>query len=233
MIRSLIVVIYSMFWCGLAVITLMIFPRSSEFVLLQYAKRFWSTPMLKWIIGAPIKVEISPKAAELFDSKKGAILMPNHSSDLDITACFVACPTPIVFLSKASIRKVPLLGEANARVGTVFVERGNKESSRKAIRTLVNTVKNGRSVVVYPEGTRSKTGEILPFKKGGFHLAVQAKAPVIPMHISGTHKRFPPRAIKFIKQKEPIVVKFGDPVISDNVNELRDLTYNAVCELRG
>ena len=233
MIRSLIVVIYSMFWCGLAVITLMIFPRSSEFVLLQYAKRFWSTPMLKWIIGAPIKVEVSPKAAELFDSKKGAILMPNHSSDLDITACFVACPTPIVFLSKASIRKVPLLGEANARVGTVFVERGNKESSRKAIRTLVNTVKNGRSVVVYPEGTRSKTGEILPFKKGGFHLAVQAKAPVIPMHISGTHKRFPPRAIKFIKQKEPIVVKFGDPVISDNVNELRDLTYNAVCELRG
>ena len=233
MIRSLIVVIYSMFWCGLAVITLMIFPRSAEFVLLQYAKRFWSTPMLKWIIGAPIKVEISPKAAELFDSKKGAILMPNHSSDLDITACFVACPTPIVFLSKASIRKVPLLGEANARVGTVFVERGNKESSLKAIRTLVNTVKNGRSVVVYPEGTRSKTGEILPFKMGGFHLAVQAKAPVIPMHISGTHKRFPPRAIKFIKQKEPIVVKFGDPVISDNVNELRDLTYNAVCELRG
>ena len=233
MIRSILVVIYSLFWCGLAVITLMIFPKSSEFVLLQYAKRFWSTPMLKWIIGAPIEVEISPKAAELFDSKKGAILMPNHSSDLDITACFVACPTPIVFLSKASIRKVPLLGEANARVGTVFVERGNKESSLKAIRTLVNTVKNGRSVVVYPEGTRSKTGEILPFKKGGFHLAVQAKAPVIPMHIYGTHKRFPPRAIKFIKQKEPIVVKFGDPIISDNVDELRDLTYNAVCELRG
>ena len=233
MIRSILVVIYSLFWCGLAVITLMIFPKSSEFVLLQYAKRFWSTPMLKWIIGAPIEVEISPKAAELFDSKKGAILMPNHSSDLDITACFVACPTPIVFLSKASIRKVPLLGEANARVGTVFVERGNKESSLKAIRTLVNTVKNGRSVVVYPEGTRSKTGEILPFKKGGFHLAVQAKAPVIPMHIYGTHKRFPPRAIMFIKQKEPIVVKFGDPIISDNVDELRDLTYNAVCELRG
>ena len=233
MIRSLLVVIYTLFWCGLAVITLMIFPRSAEFVLLQYAKRLWSTPMLKWIIGAPIEVEISAKAAELFDSKKGAILMSNHSSDLDITACFVACPTPIVFLSKASIRKVPLLGEANARVGTVFVERGNKESSLKAIRTLVNTVKNGRSIVVYPEGTRSKTGEILPFKKGGFHLAVQAKAPVIPMHISGTHKRFPPRAIKLIKQKEPIFVKFGDPIISDNVDELRDLTYNAVCELRG
>ncbi len=211
----------------------MIFPRSQEFVLIQYAKRLWSTLMLKWIIGAPIEVEISPKAAELLDAKKGAIFMSNHSSDLDIIACFVACPSPIVFLSKASIRKVPLLGEANSRVGTVFVERGNKESSLKAIKTLVKTVKNGRSVVIYPEGTRSKTGEILPFKKGGFYLAVQAKAPVIPMHISGTHKRLPPRAVKFIKQNEPIVVKFGDPIISDNVDDLRDLTYNAVCELRG
>lgn len=232
MIRGLLVVIYSLFWCGLAVITLIIFPKSVEFVLLQYAKRFWSTPMLNWIIGAPIEVEISPKAAELFDSKKGAILMSNHSSDLDITVCFVACPTPIVFLSKASIRKIPLLGEANARVGTVFVERGNKESSLKAIRTLVNTVKNGRSVVVYPEGTRSKTGEILPFKNGGFHLAVQAKAPVIPMHISGTHKRLPPGSFSIQKFSDPIIVKYGDPIWSNNVKDLRTKTYNTICELR-
>ena len=233
MIRSIIAIIYSMFWCGLAVVTLFIFPKSTEFVLLKYAKQFWSTPMLRWIIGAKIEVQISKKTQDLFDSKQGAILMANHSSSLDITACFVSCPTPIVFLAKASIRKIPFLGGANARAGTVFVERGNKESTLKAINQLVNTVKGGRSVVVYPEGTRSKKGELLQFKKGGFHLAVQAESPIIPVHISGTFKRLPPGSFSIKKFNDPIVVKYGDPIISNDVNELRDLTYNAVCKLRG
>tara|TARA_Y100001954_G_C15762479_1_gene579898 strand:+ start:713 stop:1414 length:702 start_codon:yes stop_codon:yes gene_type:complete len=233
MIRSIIAIIYSMFWCGLAVVTLFIFPKSTEFVLLKYAKQFWSTPMLRWIIGAKIEVQISKKTQDLFDSKQGAILMANHSSSLDITACFVSCPTPIVFLAKASIRKIPFLGGANARAGTVFVERGNKESTLKAINQLVNTVKGGRSVVVYPEGTRSKKGELLQFKKGGFHLAVQAESPIIPVHISGTFKRLPPGSFSIKKFNDPIVVKYGDPIISNDVIELRDLTYNAVCKLRG
>lgn len=233
MIRSIIAAVYSMFWCALAVITLYIFPKSTEFVLLKYAKQCWSTPMLRWIIGAKIEVQISDKAQELFESHQGAILMANHSSSLDITACFVSCPTPIVYLAKASIRKIPFLGGANARAGTVFVERGNKDSTLKAINQLVNTVKGGRSVVVYPEGTRSKSGELLPFKKGGFHLAVQAEAPIVPVHISGTFKRLPPGTYSIKTFRDPIVVKYGDPIVSKDVNELRDLTYNAVCELRG
>lgn len=231
MIRSIFATIYSLFWCGMAVITLMLFPKSSDFVLRQYAKRLWSKPMLRWIVGAKINVELSPFAQELFDTKKGAILMANHSSNLDITACFVSSPTPIVFLSKASIRKVPLLGSANARVGTVFVERGNKKSTLKAISTLVETVKNGRSVVVYPEGTRSKNGEIRQFKKGGFHLSVQANAPIVPVYIEGTNKRLPPGSFAFRKHKDPIVVRYGDPIMSDDVEELRNLTQDAIREL--
>ena len=233
MIRSIIATIYSLFWCGMAVITLILFPKSADFVLRQYAQRLWSKPMLKWIVGAKIKIEISPKAQELFNTNSGAILMSNHSSNLDITACFVSSPTPIVFLSKASVRKVPLLGSANARVGTVFVERGNKESTLKAISTLVKTVKGGRSVVVYPEGTRSKDGALKRFKKGGFHLAVQAQAPVVPVYIEGTHKILPPGTFSLKRFSDPILVRFGDPIISNDIENLRDLTYNAICELRG
>ncbi len=231
MIRSIICIVYSAFWCFLAVVTLLIFPKRSNFVLRQYAQRFWSKPMLKWLIGAPITVEISNKAQELFDSNNGAILMANHSSSLDITACFVASPTPIVFLAKASIRKIPFLGSANARVGTVFVERGSQQSTLKAISTLVKTVKGGRSIVVYPEGTRSKDGKIKPFKKGGFHLAVQAEAPIVPVYIGGTYKRLPPSDFSIKRYKDPIIVRFGDPITSKDVTQLRDLTYNAICEL--
>ena len=233
MIRSIIATIYSLFWCGMAVITLILFPKSTGFVLRQYAKRLWSKPMLKWVVGAKIEIEISRKAQELFDTNRGAILMSNHSSNLDITTCFVASPTPIVFLAKASIRKVPFLGGANARVGTVFVDRGNKDSTLKAISTLVKTVKDGRSVVVYPQGTRSKDGALKRFKKGGFHLAVQANAPVVPVYIEGTHKRLPPGKFNLKRFSEPIIVRFGDPIISNDVEKLRDLTYNAICELRG
>ena len=233
MIRTILAIIYSAFWSGAAIIVLLIKPKSTDYVLIQLAKKNWSIPMLKWIIGADIQVEFSPKALELFNSKQGAVLMANHSSFLDITACFVSSPTPIVYLAKASLRKVPLLGGANARVGTVFVDRGNKKSALNAIKTLVNTVKNGRSVVVFPEGTRSKTGELKPFKKGGFHLAVQASAPVVPVHITGTYKRLPPGSFSITKFKDPIIVRYGDPIESTDIEELRNLTYDSICKLRG
>jgi 1-acyl-sn-glycerol-3-phosphate acyltransferase len=233
MIRTLISGLYSAFWCASAVVVLMISPKSSDFVLLKLAKKYWSTPMLRWIVGARLKVEISDKAQELFDQNKGGVIMANHSSSLDITVAFVSSPAPIVFLAKASIRKVPFLGGANARVGTVFVDRGSKKSALDAISTLVKTVKKGRFVLVFPEGSRSNDGELRQFKKGGFHLSVKASAPVIPMHIDGTNKRLKPGSYTIRRYKEPIVVKFGDPIFSSDVEELRDLTYDSICKLRG
>ena len=81
--------------------------------------------MLKWIVGMPMEVDIDPSARELLESGQGAVLVANHASFLDINVAFATSPAPIVFLGKASLRKVPLLGGADARVGTVFVERGN------------------------------------------------------------------------------------------------------------
>lgn len=232
MIRTFIAGAYSVFWCAAAILVLIIAPNSANFVLIKMAKKYWSTPMLRWIVGAKIKVDVSDKARELFNQNKGGVIMSNHSSTLDITAAFVATPAPIVFLAKASLRKVPFLGGANARVGTVFVDRSSKKSAIKAITTLVKTVKKGRFVLVFPEGFRSKNGELNKFKKGGFHLAVQASAPVIPMYIGGTNKRLTPGSYSIKRFKDPIVVRFGDPIVSSDVEELRDLTYDSICKLR-
>jgi len=234
MIRSFFAIISSAWWCGLAVIVLMISPKSSNFVLLKLAKKYWSEPLIKWIVGIDLEVQMDSKAKALLDSGKGAVLMANHSSFLDINVAFAACPAPIVFLAKASIRKIPLLGGANARVGTVFVERGSKRSAHKAISTLVNTIKNGRCVLVFPEGTRSEngSGEIRPLKKGGFHLAFNANAPIIPVYFDGVGPILPKGhfAIRKTQSIRKVKVVFGAPISSDNhsVTSLKDECYESL-----
>jgi len=209
----------------------MISSKSSNWVLFTLAKRIWSTFMLRWIICADIQVTISPKAKKLFDSGQGAVLMSNHVSSLDITAAFVATPTPIVFLAKASLRRVPFLGSANYRVGTVFVEQGNIRSAKKSISTLVKTIKSGRSVLVFPEGSRSKDGKLCGFKKGGFHLATQSGASIVPMYIDGVYEILPVGSWRLRWPRKPVTVKFGDPIYGKNVDELRELTFDSISKL--
>ena len=230
--RTVLSVLYSAFWCGTALITLIIFPNSSEFVLIKFAKKYWSEVMMKWIVGAELDVQLHPETEALFKSGRGAVLVSNHSSYLDINLAFASTPTPIVFIAKAGVKKVPLLGGANERVGTVFVERGNINTAKKAIKKLEKTLKNGRCVLVYPEGSRFKTDEIQPFKKGGFHLASNAGAPVVPVYHEGMGEILPPHTFIIRKPSKPVVVRFGKPIYSSNVEELRNKSFEAVKELQ-
>jgi 1-acyl-sn-glycerol-3-phosphate acyltransferase len=179
-------------------------------VLLNIGSDLWSKYIMVFTGNRHMSVtHFSHKSArENIDSK--AIFISNHVSQLDINAASLAIPHPIVFLAKESVRKVPILGWLNERVGTVFINRKNSESSRKAVYKLKETLGIGISVLVFPEGTRSKNGEIANFKKGAFHLAIEADVPVIPLHIYGTRKALPSGAI-WVKAN-PIHVRFGDPI---------------------
>jgi len=230
--RTVLAVLYSAFWCGIALITLVIFPNSSEFVLIKFAKKYWSEFMMKWIVGAELDVQIHPETDALFKSGRGAVLVSNHSSFLDINLAFASTPTPIVFIAKAGVKKVPLLGGANERVGTVFVESGNIKMAKMAIKKLEKTLKSGRCVLVYPEGSRFNTNEIRPFKKGGFHLASNAGAPVVPVYHEGMGEILPPHTYIIRKPSKPVVVRFGKPIYSTNVEELRDKSFEAVKDLQ-
>ncbi len=230
--KTVLSVLYSAFWCGTALITLVIFPNSSEFVLIKFAKKYWSEVMMKWIVGAELDVQFHPETEALFKSGRGAVLVSNHSSYLDINLAFASTPTPIVFIAKAGVKKVPLLGGANERVGTVFVERGNINTAKKAIKKLEKTLKNGRCVLVYPEGSRFKTDEIQPFKKGGFHLASNAGAPVVPVYHEGMGEILPPHTFIIRKPSKPVVVRFGKPIYSSIVEELKNKSFEAVNELQ-
>jgi 1-acyl-sn-glycerol-3-phosphate acyltransferase len=117
-----------------------------------------------------------------------AVYCVNHSSNVE---------PPIVFdvlqelfpnlriLYKASLRKLPILGRVFEMVGFVPLERANPDQSLPAVEQAAEALRGGASFLIFPEGTRSRTGELLPFKKGGFIMAIKAGAPVIPIAILG------------------------------------------------
>ena len=213
-VRTLVAVLHTAACSAFGILAMGLRLVDGDWVMWNIGRRGWSVPLLKHVVGVSTEVHVHPKTSALAKSNQGLVLVANHTSLLDINAAFAGSPTPIVFLSKASIRKVPLLGKINELAGTIFVERGNRTSSDKAVKALTQTLKDGRSVLVFPEGTRSSDGLLKPFKKGAFHLAAAAGAPIVPMHISGTQSHLPPSAWGFQKSEETVVVRLGAPLVS-------------------
>ena len=112
----------------------------------------------------------------------------NHQSLLDIPALFLMLPDGARFLAKESLFRIPFLGWAMTASGCIPIDRSNRARAVRSLREAAARVRAGRSVVFFPEGTRSKSGRLAPFKKGGFHLAREAAVPVVPVAISGSHR---------------------------------------------
>ena len=110
----------------------------------------------------------------------------NHQSSLDIPAAFAVLPVDLRFIAKHTLRKVPFLGWFMSWTGMVFVDRSNSTQAVGSLNAAAERVRGGISLLAYPEGTRSRDGRILPFKKGPFVLALQAGVPVVPIAIAGS-----------------------------------------------
>lgn len=173
-----------------------------------------------WFAGARLKVE----GLENLPADGHGIYYSNHQSNFDIPALTSALPVPLYFIAKKEIKKIPVFGWGMWAIGMVFVDRKNSERARRSMEKAAHTVKRGKSISTFPEGTRSKTGEIQAFKKGTFHLAKAGPIKLIPVAIIGTHAIQPPRG-KLQPGKE-IIVRVGKPICESEVNamELNELT---------
>lgn len=122
---------------------------------------------------------------------RATVYAVNHSSNVEPPIVFAALRElmpRLRVLYKAELRKLPVLVRAFDIAGFVPLERGNREQSLPAIDRAATALQEGNSFLIFPEGTRSRTGELLPFKKGGFVMAIRAQAPIVPVAIIGARE---------------------------------------------
>lgn len=157
------------------------------------------------------------------DPDRSYIVISNHGSWLDIMADFVSVPLPLRFLSKKELFRIPLMGSAMRALGMVEIDRARAVSMHEAINEGVRKVaEHGASVMVYPEGTRTRTGEMRPFKRGAFFMAVDNQLPILPVTISGSYDAWPPGPIA---RGGTLRVEVGEPI------EVAGLTRDDLPEL--
>ena len=116
---------------------------------------------------------------------RAVVFCSNHESNVDPPVLFQALHRRLHVLFKAELKKLPVLGRVMLAGGFVPVERDRREASMASIDRAAASIRAGNTFLIFPEGTRSKTSELLPFKKGGFIMAIKAQAPIVPVAISG------------------------------------------------
>lgn len=172
---------------------------------------------------------VNPENLPAKDDKKAYVYISNHQSFMDIVSMYFLNRT-FKWVSKASIKKIPIIGWGMALTGHVFLQREDRKSQIATIRECIAKLKDGASMFFYPEGTRSKTGQLGEFKKGAFSIAKKAGVGMVPITVMGTGDVMPPgREFKvFHTQGVNLVVH---PIITaEEVQEMKDVDLMAKAE---
>jgi len=142
--------------------------------------------------------------------RQPVIFMSNHESQLDPPYLVAALPVPAVYISKKELKYVPFIGWAAWAAGVIFIDRGDRDRARESLEDAARQIRGGKNVVIFPEGTRNRTGVMLPFKKGGFALAQDAGVPIVPMATVGGFEALPSGSLRIRPGRYTMLV--GDPV---------------------
>jgi len=163
------------------------------------------------------------------------IFYANHTSWIDIALVNRVIPRDLHFIAKEELRKKPFVGGAISGMDMIFVDRSNRVKAVKSLEEAAIKVKEGRNIIAFPEGTRSRDGELKQFKKGLFHLAIQSGVPLVPVAISGAYDLVP---TGFKMRPGVVDISIGDPIstqgmtIENDLNPLIKKSWDALNELK-
>lgn len=138
------------------------------------------------------------------------IYISNHLSNVDIWALIAVLPVATRFVAKQSLFRIPLFGTIMRTAGFVSIDRQNRGRAIGSLRVAAEKIRSGRPVLLFAEGTRSRSGRLAPFKKGPFYLAIEAAVPIVPIVITGSGRVMPPGSMRVTPG--PVAVSFLPPV---------------------
>ena len=157
-----------------------------------------------------VGVRIEVRGMEKLQAGHNYIFMANHSSNLDPPILMPTIPGRASVLVKKEVFRIPILGTGMKMVDLVPVDRSDRESAIESVNAAIAVLRRGLHMIIFPEGTRSRDGRLLPFKKGPFHLAIDSGVFVAPVTLLGTYELWPKNA--FALRPGTVAVVFHTPI---------------------
>ncbi|MFH1177757.1 MAG: lysophospholipid acyltransferase family protein, partial [Acidobacteriota bacterium] len=194
------------------------------------AARLWA----RIILGSAL-IRLKVEGAEQVPRDQPVVFMANHESWVDIPGLLAAIPVQVRFLAKKALFSIPFFGWAITSMGFIPVDRENRRTAVKSFEDAAARIRAGRSVLVFPEETRTPDGNLLPFQRGGFLIALKAALPIVPVGLDGARRCMPKRS--YLVRPGTLVVRFGAPIstagrgVTDKT-ALMEQTRRAIDQLR-
>lgn len=217
----LVIAAMTLFFGGGVVICLPLTRHDRWYVWFQ---RNWGRMIVR-LSGVRLVVE----GLDRLDPRRPYVFMANHQSYFDVFCLSAALPHAFKYVAKRELLFVPVLGQALWATRHVIVDRGRHAKAVAAMQRAADRIRGGTSILVFPEGTRSRDGRIGPFKKGGFLLARAAGVEIVPVGISGTGPIMPPGGRRFGRGAVRLTV--GEPVAACGAEAIEDLMARVRAEI--
>jgi len=193
------------FFMGTAItLPFALFAREKHRVF-HFSARVWAK-MLMFLTGSRVTIE----GIDLVPKHGGIILASNHQGALDILIHLAYMPREFRFVAKSELFKIPIFGWYMKVAGYVPIERDVSASAHRTIGSIADVLGKDDGILIFPEGTRSKSGELGPFKRGSLMAAFSSGATVVPVAISGSYQMMPKKT--FLINAVPIKISFGQPI---------------------
>lgn len=191
-----------------AILTILTFPwTNAEWI--HKAQQFWARCFCRLLF---IPVEV--RGLENIQAHQSYIFVSNHQSMFDIFVIYGWLPVIFKWLMKQELRRIPIVGVACKAAGHIFIDRGNPVAAMESIQLVEKTLVDGVSTVIFPEGTRSRDGQVGRFKRGAFQVALDVHLPIIPISLTGCYEVMPKGAVWVTRH--PIRMTIGQPITLPN-----------------